>query len=40
LASCSDDQTIRIWGLEEMKLADVIIDNKDIKKIEGNASNG
>ena len=31
-ASVSDDQTIRLWGLEEMEQADVITDNRQIVK--------
>ena len=31
-ASVSDDQTIRIWGLEEMEQAEIIIENKSIIK--------
>jgi len=31
-ASASDDQTIRIWGLEDMQPAEVITDAKEIKK--------
>lgn len=30
-ASVSDDQTIRIWGLEEMDMAEVIIDRNITK---------
>ncbi len=30
-ASASDDTTVRIWGLEDMEMAEVIID-KDLKK--------
>lgn len=32
-ASASDDQTIRIWGKEDMPMADVQIDRKEIKKV-------
>eukprot|EP00347_Sterkiella_histriomuscorum_P016334 403353588 len=38
VASASDDQTVRIWGLEDMSPADVIIDKKEIKKIDGTGS--
>ena len=33
-ASASDDQTIRLWGLEEMPGAEVNTDSKDIKRID------
>jgi hypothetical protein len=32
-ASASDDQSIRIWGLEETDVADVVID-RDMNKID------
>jgi len=35
VASSSDDHTIRIWGLEEMPLADVIYDQKEMKRVDG-----
>lgn len=40
-ASVSDDMTVRIWGIEDMEQAEVIIDNKDIKKFDAinNSSN-
>jgi WD40 repeat protein len=31
-ASASDDTSIRIWGLEDMEMAEVTQDNKEIKK--------
>lgn len=31
--SASDDQTLRVWGLEDTEMAEVVID-KDIKKLD------
>lgn len=33
-ASASDDQTIKIWGPQDMEMADVSTDHKDIKKVD------
>jgi len=33
-ASASDDQTIRLWGLEGMHPCEVNTDSKDIKKVD------
>lgn len=35
VASSSDDHTVRIWGLEDMPLADLVQDSKEIRRIDG-----
>lgn len=36
LASCSDDQTVRMWGLPDAELAQILVDNKDIRHTQAN----
>jgi len=34
VASASDDGTVRLWGLEEMPSAEIVLDSKDLKRID------
>jgi len=33
-ATCSDDQTVRLWGTENMPFCDVSLADKDIKRVD------
>lgn len=39
-ATASDDQTVRIWGVENMPMCDVVMDNKEVKRVDLTRSNG